>query len=84
MGLRATDEEVGQAIAYKAGLSFATIPPEGVPPAAPAWVQGLFEYLDNRFNAIDNSIQSIRGEFSILLANSHTALDAPLYYLLAI
>ena len=35
MGLRATDEEVGEAIAYEAGLSFATIPPQGAPHAAP-------------------------------------------------
>jgi len=49
-------------------------------------VQGLYGYLDNKFNAIDNrfnavdkSIQFIREEFIILMANSHTALDAPLY-----
>ena len=79
IGHRATDEEVGQAIAYEAGLSFATLPPEGGPLAAPAWVQGLFGYLNNRFDTIDNSIRGVQGEFTILLANSHAALDAPLY-----
>jgi len=149
IGLRATDEEVGEAIAYKAGLSFATIPPPGAPHAAPLWVQGLYAYLnnqfngignrldgidnrldgidnrfdgidnrldgidnrlhgmdnrfdgidnrldgidnrldvidnrldgiDNRLNVVDNNVQTLRGEFVILLANSNAALDAPLY-----
>jgi hypothetical protein len=36
-----------------------------------------FDAIDKRFDTIDNHIQSVREEFTILLANSHAALDAP-------
>ena len=64
----ATADKVGQAVAYKAGLSFAAVPP----PGAPAWVQGLYDYLNNRFEVA-------RGEQVILLANSQAGHGAPLY-----
>ena len=58
-GVPATDDEVGQAVGYKAGLSFAAVPPPG---AEPAWVRGLYAYLDNKFEAVHAEFEALRSE----------------------
>jgi len=75
---RATAEEVGQAEAYKAALTFAV-----APAAAPAWVQALQAHIDNQFDALNiriaTEIQQLRVEQSILSENSRAGNFGPLY-----
>jgi len=78
-GIAATTDEVGQAMSYKAGLSFAVEPPAGAPAGAPDWVQALYVYLDNRFNATQNNIAQLCDEQLVLLANSQAGNGLPLY-----
>ena len=86
----ATDQEVGLAEAYKAGV---VGPLPTAAPVAPAWLQAFQANIDQQFNnfnqqlanvaqqlnVIANELVAMRGEQPILLANSTAGPGEPLY-----